>query len=685
MFYRAFRFRKSYSRLSSWLFNSERKRSRANSASKVSAKRHAKRQESLPTLSISQDSTEIYSLLHDYEHFMENNDHMHDKQKLTVLFLTTESSASENDYLVFAYPNRRENIISKLKGMFLTMTQVVNDVTTELPENAVVSVELSPDCDNPASVKAYQVSFIHEFNGILVVAMPCTIHNDIIPVDEVSNHVAHLITFLYESMASGFRNTVNHRQIQQVLTIMNTNITNDEALSQSIPSISIVPKLIIDDDELSLHMSEMLSEYEAMDWLFEDQNFNISDEINNFLILGSCIYFKSLLISSHLSDFHLSDVNIYLASKGILELSNLESTKLVAWEEVFPSRQSQSASADFVENAGARFYMLTVVVQHTVFVALFEVPFVGFEVKQPNSTIIMQTLKYVAVNLNYSGLMDEIDHQINAQKQYFTNSALKALEGDSKLKLSEKLKTLSLREFFQSSTNLSSVSNVISSKRSTPSLLSVDNRPMTSKSLSSPSLVTQGLHSSVANESTTSSISDFAFNSTLASHNNLESSSACRQTLFASLACQYNYDLRQRFPSNMVMFAYVDTDSRTYCGSLLQVMPNKPIVCDLIAMFRKACIHLKKQLDLIYPTANEYGLHFSMCTSSYALSNTVPLTHSKLKAKKSNEFTNENLFWICCRRESLSRNLYACYRSATNAFDVSMESLCYSIQIRHEN
>lgn len=53
-------------------------------------------------------------------------------------------------------------------------------------------------------------------------------------------------------------------------------------------------------------------------------------------MIGSCLYYSGHLLSSHLQDEDLKEINAYLKLNGILKLSSEKDLgKLVMWKEVF--------------------------------------------------------------------------------------------------------------------------------------------------------------------------------------------------------------------------------------------------------------------------------------------------------------------------------------------------------------
>ena len=76
-------------------------------------------------------------------------------------------------------------------------------------------------------------------------------------------------------------------------------------------------------------------------------NLNLTDETDDFYdaprefhILGSCLFHRGLLVSSHLSKIDTTDVLLWLkVNRNILSLSSKYPVRrIVAWKEIFPTK-----------------------------------------------------------------------------------------------------------------------------------------------------------------------------------------------------------------------------------------------------------------------------------------------------------------------------------------------------------
>lgn len=76
-----------------------------------------------------------------------------------------------------------------------------------------------------------------------------------------------------------------------------------------------------------------------------------TDDVENFqrlyTVIGACLYYSGHLLSSHLQDEDLKEINAYLKLNGILNLSaKNELEKLIMWKEVFINESRKQSKSD---------------------------------------------------------------------------------------------------------------------------------------------------------------------------------------------------------------------------------------------------------------------------------------------------------------------------------------------------
>lgn len=494
---------------------------------------------------------------------------------------------NEKDCLTYCYPrlgsshslHSSDAVIAKLKGMFLTLSHVVNGITDQKPIKSFIQIkrkrtqsdrheatagssgregkekvrfsdshppsgDVSQDEGQKDNTDAYHIAYVHEYSSILMVALSEYWNDNLIRASDLVSSVARMIRFRFDSLDAGFKNPHHHACITHFLNIMMSTLVNGEAVHHlSSMSLFSAQRLIMDDDELNLTISEVLTEYEAKDWLSHHIVVNSSSAIDSvtmfvggscgdFIVAGTALFQKGFLIQSHLSPGSLSDIITYLNFRGILRLSATASCKLVHWIEVHPNRGTKGEenegnfTSDFPENEGSRFFLLVVCIKYTLLSVLLEVPFLSVDSKvMPNETIILQSIRFIVSRLQRCGLVDQINDHIALQSKCqvvriqqlneiasqgmgsHSSSAMGSflMFQHSKGKLRNRIKSLSLRNLLPNASSTLSPSSSSQSQQqlmthlsSSPTghqqrrslILSVPRSPddLNSKSCSSPSL-----------------------------------------------------------------------------------------------------------------------------------------------------------------------------------------------------
>ncbi|XP_050348827.1 protein inturned isoform X2 [Nymphalis io] len=138
----------------------------------------------------------------------------------------------------------------------------------------------------------------------------------------------------------------------------------EELLAAQVVSLPLEVKIQVDD---------AITELEAADyreWIDDVENFQ-----RLYTVIGSCLYYSGHVLSSHLEDEDLKEVNAYLRLNGILKLSSeKEIEKLVVWKEVFINEHRKQSKNDGSENRipDGRWFILIVGKGHFILATLME-------------------------------------------------------------------------------------------------------------------------------------------------------------------------------------------------------------------------------------------------------------------------------------------------------------------------
>lgn len=76
-----------------------------------------------------------------------------------------------------------------------------------------------------------------------------------------------------------------------------------------------------------------------------------TEDVDNFqrvyTVIGACLYHSGHLLSSHLQDEDLKEINAFLKLNGVLKLSiEKEIEKLIIWKEVFINEYRKQSKND---------------------------------------------------------------------------------------------------------------------------------------------------------------------------------------------------------------------------------------------------------------------------------------------------------------------------------------------------
>uniref|UniRef100_T1JT96 CCZ1/INTU second Longin domain-containing protein n=2 Tax=Tetranychus urticae TaxID=32264 RepID=T1JT96_TETUR len=408
-----------------------------------------------------------------------------------------------------------------------------------------------------------------------------------------------------------------------------------------------------------------------MDW-FSDCCFEENGEINHscdLLIIGSALFYKGFLISSHLPGHYLSDVVSFIKYRGIISLTKQQPVKLVIWQEVYPlSEKKDTLANDFKENDGTRFFLLVVAVEQTLLCTLLEMPFLCSDLKtKPNELIINQTLRFVASTLNRSGLIQELNEHLRAQSYLFTNTWSGGSPVCDRIKQS-----LSARELADlggnSKTEVSSCEEDHWSENS-----SLPSNPLT-KSLSSPSIsVLQSQSQQQASTSinntlsppthlfspapaaplSSTSASSLDKNSSFLPNENTIDTNSCSRSSIPSCIDYYSQDLH--FPDYLLFYIDMDLNSRTFYGPVI-TESHKPLSPNLSKTLRDVAIYLSDKLNKHYPGLTEIGNHFEFKDA---------FLNPAVRFKNKKYMDSELNLWVVGRKETPDREIFLFFRVPT--------------------
>lgn len=334
--------------------------------------------------------------------------------EFVVLYIDSESIKNENENGCYHFPKNDSECMksfSKLRGMFFTLIQVVQDTVHEKPVNSVIIMR-----DGEKSVK-YIISYKVLNDGLLVVALQESKHESLIAIDELSDAIETMVTFLFGKVSACCGDDMRKIRLDRLLTLLHRTLFLEPNKSNSRPSY--IKKLVSSDDELDLSISEVLTEYETMDWVegieIENQEEVISSCLN-YIVIGSCLLNNGFMVMSHYDQQINYLVNNYLFCTGLIETSKSWDCKILFFHPIhLPGNDSQQ-SCD-------KYWLMVIGIEHTMFTTILLVPYSNWTVDiAVQSILLRESIKFIQSNLFNSGLIGDIDRILHKQDCQFQSS-----------------------------------------------------------------------------------------------------------------------------------------------------------------------------------------------------------------------------------------------------------------------
>ncbi|XP_033095907.1 protein inturned-like [Anneissia japonica] len=285
-----------------------------------------------------------------------------------VMFLTLgkEDKDSGNEIL-FCYPEgNASKKLSSIQGLFITLGDMLLKLTgTKVTSSSIVS-------DGTTIHVAYHQ---HE-SEVMVIAMP----SNKISCDQligVMTDTVQLLKYMYGSLPRAFTEADNHPRLCHLFSILfkqllNPDVEYDARLSSGHIFLELLPAVRCLDfpEEHKVNVDSCLCELEAAD--FAEMSDVHYDDRRPYVILGTCLYYKDVLLANHLPNKDLLDINVYCRYFCLLSLATDQPMgQLIIWREVYPSMSNILECTGYAEPHG-RYFLLIVGLKHSVICMLLE-------------------------------------------------------------------------------------------------------------------------------------------------------------------------------------------------------------------------------------------------------------------------------------------------------------------------
>ncbi|XP_050674593.1 protein inturned [Leptidea sinapis] len=291
----------------------------------------------------------------------------------SVLYLCCnemEYQSNDDNGVLYCYPRPYgQNFLYNTRGAYVTLNHL-----------APKSLGTSPPLASTVlyNSKLINIAYAGNYNDLLLVAIPNNVV-DVFSIKKLIVSIVKVIEFLYGSLKSCFTKPNNVDKLDCLFSRMFVSLMykidkekvnlNKEVFVEDILGASTVSL----PTEVKIQIDDAITELEAADYQ------EWTDDIENFqrlyTVIGACLYYSGHLLSSHLQDNDLKEINAYLRLNGILQLSvDKEIEKLVMWREVYIHEHRNQSSSDNTDYRipNGRWFMLIVGKGHFVLATLME-------------------------------------------------------------------------------------------------------------------------------------------------------------------------------------------------------------------------------------------------------------------------------------------------------------------------
>ncbi|XP_075551760.1 inturned planar cell polarity protein [Dermacentor variabilis] len=250
----------------------------------------------------------------------------------------------------YRFPDH-DHTLSNLRGMFVTLSCVLGDVTATKPQGSSLTVD----------GHLVHVAYFHKENGIAVLCLPAA-HATPEEVHIFLLDIVKLLKLEYRSLSQAFSTVEAHSCIDLFLLHFFREMLLDPGQEgnklrfiRSLPHVHWLHLPM----EAQAHVDTVLSELESAD---VSEAFDRSSRC--FTFLGSCAFYKGFLLGNHLPRDYLESVFLYCRHYQLLTLTKEESVgQVVVWKEIY-------LQDDF---ATVRHFVLIVGLKHSLILSLLEV------------------------------------------------------------------------------------------------------------------------------------------------------------------------------------------------------------------------------------------------------------------------------------------------------------------------
>ncbi|XP_075884365.1 protein inturned isoform X1 [Nelusetta ayraudi] len=285
------------------------------------------------------------------------------------------ASSKEEEEILYQYPvSAASGQLKGVRGIFLTLCDMLEDVTG----GQILSSSLL------LGKHLVHVGYWKEGSNLLVIGLPAE-RVPLLCLQTVVGDVVRTLKVMHGSLDSAFCRADSAPRLDHFFCLFFQQLIQPSCLRDgaSASHQDVSGSLFLDGlpavrwlplpPEIKMEVDTVLSDFESSD--FGEMSEDVFGLRRLYVILGSCLFYKSYLIANHLPKEDLLDVCLYCQHYCLLPLAAEQRVgQLVVWREVFPQQRADgggAATGGFRHPRG-RHFLLIVGIRHLMQCVLLE-------------------------------------------------------------------------------------------------------------------------------------------------------------------------------------------------------------------------------------------------------------------------------------------------------------------------
>ncbi|XP_037539030.1 protein inturned [Nematolebias whitei] len=278
------------------------------------------------------------------------------------LSLKLDSASLQEEEILYQYPvSEASSRLKGVRGIFLTLCDMLENVTA----GRIISSSLW------LGNHLVHVGYWKDCNNLLVIGLPAE-RVPLLSLQTVVGDVVRTLKVMYGSLDRAFCEEDHTPRLDHFFCLFFQQLIQPSSLREgsSGPPPDVSGSLFLDGlpavrwltlpPEVKVEVDMVLSDFESSD--FGEMSEDFFGLRRLYVILGSCLFYKSYLIANHLPKEDLLDVCLYCQHYCLLPLASVQRVgQLVIWREVFPQQRGSggvSSAPGFSQPQGRHFLLI---------------------------------------------------------------------------------------------------------------------------------------------------------------------------------------------------------------------------------------------------------------------------------------------------------------------------------------